>query len=145
MTEPNVLGNISPAKFLFDSGNTQIINLWKPTEDTATESAHFPNASTLNGQNYQVPVGKQFYLLYIHVPIASADAHLYIQSNTNPDTATGSTTLFRLRIESQDPDRLHDIENCYAKFAAGDYVTGHDDSGGGATYWWHGWGVECDA
>jgi len=145
MTEPNVLGNISPAKFLFDSGNTQIINLWKPTEDDSTQSAHFPNASTLNGQNYQVPVGKQFYLLYIHAPIASAAAHLYIQSNTNPDTATGSTTLFRLRGVVVGDFRQHAAENCYAKFAAGEYVTITDPSGGGATYWWHGWGVECDA
>ena len=71
MTEPNVLGNVSPAKFLFDSGNTQIINLWKPNESTATESGHFPDDGTLNGEDYIVPVGKSFYLLAFYAKFFS--------------------------------------------------------------------------
>jgi len=144
MTEPNVLGNVSPAKFLFDSGNTQIINLWKPNESTATESGHFPDDGTLNGEDYIVPVGKSFYLLAFYVPVAPSDIKLHIQSNTSPDTATSGTTLMRFRIEAQDPDRLNQVqETCCLKFDAGDYITVYDS--GGNQYWWNAWGVECDA
>jgi len=141
MTEPNVLGNVSPAKFLFDSGNTQIINLWKPELNSSTQSGHFPDEGTEAGQDYIIPVGKVFYLLYIHFPSVSADCQPRIQKNTSPDTATGGTTLFRLLIDSSISCSAGHA--CYAKFDAGDYVTVYDDQG--SSYFWNAWGVECDA
>jgi len=145
MTEPNVLGNVSPAKFLFDSGNTQIINLWKPDISSATQSAHYPDAATVNGQNYQIPVSRKFYLMSMTFPLIGTATHPYIQKNTTPDTATGGTTLVRFQFNSAvDNERnLQQPFPCFAEFAAGEYVTIYDNQGN--TYWWTAWGVECDA
>ena len=62
MTEPNVLGNVSPAKFLFDSANTEIINLFRDLwndSDTSLSLMH-EDAGTLNGQTYVVPSSRVF-------------------------------------------------------------------------------------
>ena len=64
MTEPNVLGNVSPAKFLFDSGNTEIINLFRDEwNDSATLSLMHEDAGVLAGQTFIVPAAHVFYLL----------------------------------------------------------------------------------
>ena len=123
MTEPNILGNVSPAKFIFDSGNTEIINVWKPNVDADTVSAHYPDEGTLAGQDYLVPASRTFYLLEIHFSYTSSDAQPRIQKNTTPDTATGGTTLMRLRVDSSGSfGQFAYTEHCFAKFDAGDYI-----------------------
>ena len=147
MTEPNVLGNVSPAKFLFDSGNTEIINLWSPSLDSATQSAHYPDSGTVNGQNFVVPAAHVFYLLNLSIPQCDQIGTFALQSNTSPDTATGGTTLLRrivINTIANPDDQGHLSEECCVKFNAGDYVTLHLTSGN-PNYFWLGWGVLCDA
>ena len=148
MTEPNVLGNVSPAKFLFDSGNTEIINLWSPSLDTTDQSAHYPDSGTVNGQNFLVPVSHSFYLLNLSIPICDTAGTFALQSNTSPDTATGGTTLLRRSIVAtiaNPDDQGHLNENCCVKFNAGEYVTLAETSGNNPNFFWLGWGVLCDA
>ena len=147
MTEPNVLGNISPAKFLFDSGNTEIINLWKPSRNNAVESLHYPDAGTENGQDYVVPAGKVFYLLWFEVSHTTSETTVDIQSNTTPDTSTGSTTLWKNHIQDNSPPPMTGYSQRYdicLKFVAGEYITEYMSYSGNDMFC-IGWGVECDA
>lgn len=140
MTEPNVLGNISPAKFLFDSGNTEILSLWSPTffSGTYPYSLNRSDSGTLNGVRYQVPVGKVFYLLHLEFGSVGSVTKLNIQSNTSVDTATGGTSLFKDHIIAN-TQRSYEI--CL-KFVAGEYITPHNENAN--DIFLMGWGVECD-
>ena len=51
MTEPNVLGNVSPAKFIWETGNTEIINLWRPDQYGGDDALHHMSEGTTNGKN----------------------------------------------------------------------------------------------
>ncbi len=148
MTEPNVLGNISPAKFLFDSGNTEIINLWKPSRNNAVETLHYPDSGTENGQDYQVPVGKVFYLLFFQVSYSTSNTTVNIQSNTSVDTSTGGTTLWKNAISDNDPSSSAPIDiqsyDLCLKFVAGEYITEYMSYSGNDMFC-VAWGVECDA
>ena len=145
MTEPNVLGNISPAKFLFDSGNTQIINLWRDVWASAdTLSLMHEDPGTLNGQTYEIPANKIFYLLQFAIQQHSSDVHCNIQANTTADTATGGTTRFRIFQESTIGWQQAVYHNMCVKFVAGEFITPYTESYGGDMFY-SAWGVECDA
>ena len=145
MTEPNVLGNVSPAKFLFDSGNTEIINLWRDDwNDSATLSLMYEDAGVLAGQTFIVPAAHVFYLLSFSIQKASSDVQLNIQSNTSPDTATGGTTKARIFQESTAVNADFSIPHAMCvKFVAGEYITPYAETGGNVFF--SGWGVLCDA
>ena len=144
MTEPNVLGNISPAKFLFGTGNTEIINLFRDEwNDGATLSLMKESAGTLAGITYVVPASRTFYLLSISITKLSTDVQLNIQSNTSPDTATGGTTKARIFQESTIGWNQAVPHPMCVKFVAGEYVTPYDESG--TNIFFSAWGVECDA
>ena len=144
MTEPNVLGNISPAKFLFDSGNTEIINLFRDEwNDGATISLMHEDAGVDNGQTYIVPASRVFYLLSFQISKSSSDVTLSIQSNTSPDTATGGTTKARIFQSNTVGWQNGQLFPMCVKFVAGEYVTPYNAGGGNVFY--SAWGVECDA
>ena len=63
MTEPNVLGNTSPCKFLFDSGNTSIVTLWKDSSTLNPTSLHEELAASADGQDFLIPAAHVFYLM----------------------------------------------------------------------------------
>ena len=144
MTEPNVLGNISPAKFLFESGNTEIINLFRDEwNDSATISLMKESAGTLAGVTYVVPANRVYYLLSIEITKLSSDVQLNIQSNTSADTAVGGTTKARIFQESTVGWNNGAPHALCVKFVAGEYVTPYDE--GGNNIFFSAWGVECDA
>ncbi len=145
MTEPDVLGNISPAKFLFDTGNTEIINLFRDEwNDNATISLMHEDAGVLDGQTYVVPSSRVFYLLSFSIEkMGSDDVELNIQSNTSPDTATGGTTKARIFQESTVGWNQAVPHPMCVKFVAGEYITPYDEQSSNVFY--SGWGIECDA
>ena len=145
MTEPNVLGNISPAKFLFESGNTEIINLWRDDwNSTGTISLMQESAGTLAGQTYVVPANRICWLLSFSLTKFSADVRLNIQSNTSPDTAVGGTTKARIYgdITADEMSKALPHAMCI-KFVAGEYITPYDEES--VRIFCEAWGVECDA
>jgi hypothetical protein len=142
MTEPNVLANggrAGGAKFLFENGNTEIINLWSDDDFGGVKSMHGVSAGTLNGVAYQVPVGRVFYLLNLCNTWNSGNVDICLQKNTTVDTATGGTTLWQAFSVSGNTN----FEVGYLKFVAGEYVT--INVTGGNDQYWNAWGVECDA
>jgi len=144
MTDPNVYGNISPAKFLFDSGNTDLINLWRDEwNDGATISLMYEDSGTEAGQTYKVPASRIFYLLHFSITKASSDVKLNIQSNTSADTSTGGTTKHRIFMESTVADDNNGQYPMCVKFVAGEYITPYDEAGGNVFF--SAWGVEADA
>ena len=148
MTEPDVLGNVSPAIFIWETGNTEIINLWKPDKNNAVQSLNHRDAGTREGQNYLVPASRVFYLLFLECPFTKTGIDLYIQANTTPDTSTGGTTVFRTWIPDSDPSAASPIwinqYNICCKFVAGEYVTEYM-YGSADEMLLTGWGVECAA
>ena len=138
MTEPNVLGNVSPAKFIWETGNTEIINLWASDEYGGNRSMHRSSAATLNGVAYLVPANRVFYLMKISCSNAVGGADVAIQKNTTIDTATGGTTLWRIFAIGANAD--YDVGYC--KFEANEYV---NQVSAVTDFFIYGWGVECDA
>ena len=138
MTEPNVLGNVSPAKFLWETGNTEIINLWSSDEYGGNKSMHHASAGTLNGVAYVVPANRVFYLMKLCSTHVASGADVSIQSNTTIDTATGGTSLWR----NLEMDANSEFDVGYCKFIATEYV---NQVVGAIDMWLYGWGVECDA
>ena len=148
MTEPNVLANMAQAKFLFDSGNTEIVNLWREDFGFSSniESFNHESAGTLDGVRFVVPAAHVFYLLGFTMEKHSAVAECSIQKNTTVDTAVGGTTLFRAYFQSvvgtkPETDQRRD---CFCKFVAGEYIT-PVFTGGVTNIFYTGWGVLCDA
>jgi hypothetical protein len=147
MTEPNVLGNVSPAKFLFESGNTEIINLWRDEwNDGATISLMYENAASDDGQTFVVPAAHVFYLLSFTISKNSSAIQLSLQSNTSPDTATGGTTKARFYSEANNTSSTNPepYDTCI-KFVAGEYITPFQSPSGVNNVFFTGWGVLCDA
>ena len=146
MTEPNVLGNISPAKFLFDSGNTEIINLWKINRSSggADDYTSFIDKS---GSAYKPAAGKAFYLLFFQADwVNSGDIEIDLESNSTADTNVGGTKQTEFTFYADDTGagtKSDNIRHLCIKFAAGEYITPVLTSGND----WFGtaWGVECDA
>ena len=141
MTEPNVLGNISPAKFLFDSGNTEIINLWKINRSSggADDYTSFIDKS---GSAYKPAVGRTFYLLFFQSDwVNSGKIQIDLESNSTADTNVGGTKQTEWTFNSG--EEIANTRNLCIKFVAGDYMTPVLTSGND----WFGtaWGVECDA
>ena len=144
MTEPNVLGNVSIGKFLFESGNTEIINLWKDDFVVNDHSLHEPSAGTTNGIIYVVPASRVLYLLSFGVDlIAGGNMDIDLMSNTTPDTATGGTTQQKFVYDNGSTVGSPNPTPILIKFVAGEYVT--PIVTGGNDYFCSGWGVECDA
>ena len=146
MTEPNVLGNISPAKFLFDSGNTEIINLWKGDNSSGGAldytSLHVQQAGTANGVVYSPAAGRVFYLLHFMADYVSATSEIELQSNTTADTNVGGTTETKINLYTASAGVSNSRVLCI-KFVAGEYITPVLISGN--DWFCTAWGVECDA
>lgn len=141
MTEPNVLGNVSAAKFIWENGNTEIINLWRPVFTGGDYAMHAPSAGTQNGANYTPNVGRVFYLLSFTMT-EGADEDIEIQKDTTPDTNTGTTLWKNYHlIGGTFYNNTYDVGYC--KFVAGEYV--NINQVGGGSMFCIGWGVECDA
>ena len=140
MTEPNVLGNVSGAKFIWENGNTEVINLWSADRFGGTKAMHSPSVGTTAGANYVVPVSRVFYLLYLDVNDNTNSVDFDIMKDTSPDVSTGTTVL------KEENSTLHKEYNFgYIKFVAGEYINQVTTSGGSTDYVLCGWGVECDA
>ena len=145
MTEPDVLGNISGAKFIWENGNTEVINLWSASDFGGTKSMHSPSATTENGADYQVPVSRVYYMLGLIKIWGYATDDNQILKNTTTDTTTGGTTLWRAfntASDTSDPISRNFV-NGYLKFVAGEFVV--MDTFNGSDSFWNAWGVECDA
>ena len=148
MTEPNVLGNISIAKFIVDPTNTKIINLWSADAyNTTPLSMHTDSAGTTNGIDYEVPAAKVFYLLNLKAPENQAFNDVDLMRNTTTDSSTGATTLQKFcftKIISTDGNGLREEGfDCCCKFVATEFVIPVKISGN--DIFMTGWGVECDA
>jgi len=148
MTEPNVIGNISIAKFLFESGNTKIINLWSPDPYNSTPlSMHTDSAGTTNGIDYECPAGKQFFLLNLKAPENAAFNDVDLMRNTTTDSSTGATTLqkfcFTKILGTDGNANREEGFDCCCKFVATEFVIPVKISGNDIFF--TGWGVECDA
>lgn len=147
MTEPNVLGNVSPCKFLFDSGNTEIINLWRKSVSAGVESFYHESATTVNGVAYVVPANRVYYLLNFHMSFTSGQLDCALQGNTSVDTSVNGTTKARFRYPDIPTDGTvcQPLANpCCIKFVAGEYITPFDTHGAGDFYC-TAWGIECNA
>ena len=145
MTEPNVLGNVSGAKFIWENGNTEVINLWSADDFGGVKSMHSPSATTLNGADYEVPVGRVFYLLGLTKTWGAPSDDNALMKNSTTDTATGATTLWRAfgTASLEDKSLFFPYEFGYLKFVAGEFVIMNVIAG--ADQFWTAWGVECDA
>lgn len=146
MTEPDVLGNVSGAKFIWETGNTEIINLWSADTYGGTKSMHSPSDASLVGADYEVPTDRAFYLLSLTKSWgATVSDDVGILKGTTTDSTTGATCLwFTDRTASfEDKDLMHAYEMGYLKFVAGEFVIQH--AFGGNDMFWTAWGVECDA
>ena len=148
MTEPNVLGNVSPAKFIWENGNTEIINLWKGDSSSGGAadytSLHHLSAGTTNGVAYQVPVNRVLYLLHFEADKNDAVNEVELQSNSSVDTNVGGTTQtkFFLSLNAGNSSPNNGWNFCI-KFVAGEFVTPVLISGN--DWFCTAWGVECDA
>ena len=144
MTEPNVLGNSSPAKFIWDNANTEIINLWRDEwNDGATLSLMHEDAGVDDGQTFVVPAAHVFWLLSFTITKQSSDVQVSIQSNTSPDTSTGGTTKARIFGDSTVGWQNGAPVDLCIKFVAGEYITPYNSTG--ANVFYTAWGVLCDA
>ena len=142
MTEPNVLGNISAAKFLWENGNTEIINLWRSSNAGGDLAMNAPSAGTQNGVNYVVPAARVFYLLSFTM-IEGSDEDIEIQKDTLPNTTNGTTLWKSYHLVGGTTLYNNPQSMGYCKFVAGEYV--NINQVGGGTMFCIGWGVECDA
>ena len=146
MTEPNVLGNTSPCKFLFDSGNTSIVTLWKDSSTLNPTSLHEELAASADGQDFLIPAAHVFYLMSMTFTQKNTAGEVKIQGNTVTDSSTGATTRYQTYVPDNSPSASAPIvvmqENMCAKFVAGEYVIITSGSGDIRC---NGWGVLCDA
>ena len=153
MTDPNVLGADSiPLKFLFDSGNTRMVHLYRAWE---TVGFKFPDtveslveASGLTGTKYVVPNNKKFFMLYFTYSGSSGavDINLSIQRNATVDNTALGDNLYQIHIEANQDKGFTSEYVGGLQFNAGDYVTPYNLSGSGALQWsFSCWGIECDA
>ena len=159
MTDPNVLGGDKYGlKFLFDSGNTRIVQLCRAAGLGTSASDQFPNEllslvemnSGLEGSVYAVPVGKVFYMLAFQMVSEGVDdIKLSIQRNSTINNSALGDNLYQIYMDfSSKPDRaLSPIAVGGLQFNAGDYVTPYNLSGAGHGGRWsfQCWGVECNA
>jgi hypothetical protein len=149
MTEPNVLGNASPCKFLFETGNTSVVTLWKDSDSSSPISLHEEDAGTADGQDFIVPAAHVFYLMSMTFTKKTSAGECKIQGNTSPDTSVGSTTKYQTFIPDNSPNAYGSLasmvilqEAMCVKFVAGEYITITTGSGDMLC---NGWGVLCDA
>tara|TARA_R100001086_G_scaffold236168_1_gene159500 strand:+ start:407 stop:856 length:450 start_codon:yes stop_codon:yes gene_type:complete len=148
MTEPNVLGgDVFGLKFIFDSGNTRIVNLCRPYDAGNWSNANPLSLSIMNsglsGVQYVVPVGKVFYLLHMLInQEGTTDLNLSIQRNSTVDNSVLGDNLWQMIIEGDTATPPSEFMGGL-QFNAGDYVTPYLLSG---TPRWacQCFGVECD-
>ena len=138
MTEPNVLGNSSGAKFIWETGNTEVINLWSASDFGGNNSMHYPSSTTLNGVDYEIPSSRVFYMLGL-MKSWGTNVDIAVMKNTTTDSTTGATSLYRC-YETPDGENL---QIGYLKFVAGEFII--LNATGGNDQFWTAWGVECDA
>ena len=135
MTEPNVLANQEGVKFIWQTGNTEIIQLFSGGYG-GDKAMHLITTDA----DYVVPASRIFWLMNLTVAESTNSCDFEIQKDTSPDTTTG-TPLYKAYNTSQ--ERHYRIG--YLKFVAGEYVNQETTSGGSQDYFLRAWGVECDA
>ena len=135
MTEPNVIANSTGIKFIWQTGNTEIIQLFSGAYG-GTSAMHLITTDA----NYVVPASRIFWLLHLSVAENTNSCDFDIQKDTSPDTDTG-TVLYRAYNTTDNQS----YEIGYLKFVAGEYVNQDTTSGGSQDYFLRAWGVECDA
>ena len=151
MTDPNVLGGDQfGLKFLFESGDTKLVQLCRPYNAGWTDALLSLSImdSGLTGTQYVVPVGKVFYMLHFWIKQeGTSDINLSIQRNSTPDNSTLGDNLFQLYIEGTLTQNQMSFDVGGLQFDAGDYVTPYELTGAGSGQHWsfQCWGVECDA
>ena len=154
MTEPNVLGGDQYGlKFLFESGDTRIVNLCRPYDSGAsafpqTALSLYEMNSGLSGVQYAVPVGKVFYMLeFMCVTEETDDISLAIQRNSTVNNIALGDNLFQIYWEGSTSARFkYQAIPGGLKFDAADYVTPYDlDEADNFNWSFYCWGVECDA
>tara|TARA_Y100001949_G_C15741076_1_gene223651 strand:+ start:25 stop:531 length:507 start_codon:yes stop_codon:yes gene_type:complete len=161
MTDPNVLGGDKYGlKFLFASGDTRIVHLFRAAGMGAGSNAdEFPDEllslqeanSGLEGSVYAVPVGKVFYMLAFTCYSESAnDLMLSIQRNSTINNQALGDNLYQTNVDFSNSaaggtDARHFVVGGL-QFNAGDYVTPYGLAGAGNSGRWgfQCWGVECD-
>ena len=158
MTDPNVLGGDQYGlKFLFESGNTRIVQLFRAAGMGAGSNANeFPNEllslqeanSGLEGSVYAVPALKKFLMLaFTCYSESPTDLKLSIQRNSTINNSALGDNLYQTFCDfSTGSDARHFVVGGL-QFNAGDYVTPYFlGSAGSAGRWgFQCWGVECDA
>lgn len=158
MTDPNVLGGDKYGlKFLFASGDTRIVHLFRSAGMGAGSNAsEFPNEllslqeanSGLEGSVYVVPVAKKFFMMSFYcLGEGTTDMKLSIQRNSTINNQALGDNLWQgyWEMGADSPNRT---ETCVhgLQFNAGDYVTPYNLLGAGHLRWgFQCWGVECDA
>jgi len=156
MTDPNVLGGDKYGlKFLFESGNTRIVHLFRSygmgsvTNDFPNELLSLQEANSgLEGSAYSVPVGKKFYMLAFYCQVdGSTDIEISIQRNSTIDNQALGDNLWQGVWEmSTDAGMRGEQVVGGLQFNAGDYITPYNLNGAGHANWaFNCWGVECDA
>jgi len=151
MTDPNVLFSDSGMKFIFNSGDTQMIHLMRPISGenfpSAVLSLCTPNAEA--GTTYQVPSGKSYYMFNaICTSQDTTDLKVCIQKNTVADTISTVTgdNMYAFKHESALGQNPYAYNFGGLKFDALDYVTPFDMTLPASAKWGFScYGVECDA
>jgi len=156
MTDPNVLGGDKYGlKFLFDSGNTEIVHLARMAGMGAGSDAHeFPNEllslqkadSGLEGSAWSVPAAHVFYMMACTVfsPVTS-DLSFSIQRNSTINNQALGDNLWQSYIDNTATHNPQTFVVGGLQFNAGDYVTPYELTGSGQRWGFNCWGVLCDA
>ena len=156
MTDPNVLGGDAfGLKFLFDSGNTEIVHLARMYGMGAADPHELPDEQTLSlneatsgleGSAWTVPVGKVFYMMACNVFTASSnDLAFSIQRNSTINNSALGDNLWQSFLDFSTNNDPHNFVVGGLKFDAGDYVTPYELTGSGIRWGFNCWGVVCDA
>ena len=151
MTDPNVLFSDSGMKFLFNSGDTQMIHLMRPTSGENFQSGVLSlcTANAEAGTTYQVPALKSYYMFNALISsVSTTDLKIIIQKNTVADTNSTATgdNLYNFAHTADKGDNPLNYNFGGLKFDAGDYITPFDFTLPSTIQWGFScYGVECDA
>lgn len=151
MTDPNVLGGGQYGlKFLFNSGDTRLVQLGRPYNGGWTDAllSCVEMNSGLTGSSYSVPVGKVFYMLHFWIKQEGTnDINLSIQRNSTVNNSALGDNLWQMYIEGTLSQNQMSFDVGGLQFDAGDYITPYELTGAGSGQRWtfQCWGVECDA
>lgn len=116
MVDPSVIG-FDHIKYLFDSGNCEIVNLWYPIDYATARALH-----TTSNVDYVVPSGKKAILVLADQASIGGDSATYIWNGTSADSSSGTQVYYGFMGEFNAPLHLF-IDN----FPAGDYINVQND------------------